>query len=428
MAGGGGGGQQGGQGDNTYNVLWILGLIALVGGVIWFFLQDYLKIAFIAIKTVELSAIYYPLSWIPPDLPWIGPYLSQAMNTLSADLEVARQITPETLNADIAVLLAEESGSFLRWPAALVFAGLAYGVFKTNVFLRLRKKFNMKTLALQEQKNWPQIKIVTKLNLVDENIEAGPWAIGQTPMLFAKRNKILGVEFADNSNAVGPKNLAPEFKAVLDKTRAELLLSMQLGRTWQGIENMAPHRRAVFAVFCARGCRDTKSAYNLVRQLSSSAAEGKLDCSGADDLWKKHSKDRKVQEICHEHAYELTVMISMLMFAREDGVLASSDFLWIKPLDRRFWYVINSTGRQTPLVEVAGIFSHWFSERALKKPLSVPMVGQAIEALEFALGDILYVPDEKERDELNKIRDEALSAKSPGHNDEILDDSSKGLG
>src|SRR5205807_151959 len=132
--------------------------------------------------------------------------------------------------------------------------------------------------------------------------------------------------------------------------------SVQLGRVWHGFEEMAPHRRAIIAIFSARGSRDTKAALAMVNQLADSGAEGKLNCAGADDLWKKHAKNKRVQEICEYHAYEFTVFISMLQFAREDGVVASSDFLWVKPVDRRLWYVINNVGRQTPCVEVGGIF------------------------------------------------------------------------
>lgn len=94
------------------------------------------------------------------------------------------------------------------------------------------------------------------------------------------------------------------------------------------------------------------------------------------------------------------------MFAREDGVLPSCDFLWVKPLDRRLWYVINNVGRQTPAVEVGGIFSHWNTETALKRPLSVPLVIDAVNALEVALSEILYIPSDAERAAILKAKQE----------------------
>ena len=87
-------------------------------------------------------------------------------------------------------------------------------------------------------------------------------------------------------------------------------------------------------------------------------------------------------------------MASMLEEARQDGVQASADFLWLKPLDRRLWYTLNTVGRQTPFIEVAGIFAHWIAEKEAQRRLRVPMVEEATNAVELALKDVVYRPDE----------------------------------
>ncbi len=240
-------------------------------------------------------------------------------------------------------------------------------------------------------------------------------------MQFSKKNKLVKIEFADVSATQFAKVQAAEFKVTLDTARAERAFAAQLGRGWHGVENMAPHRRALLAVFLARANRDGKAALAMVAQLASSAADGQLDCSGADDLWKKYIKTPKMQAMCAMHAYEFTLFISALLAAREDGVVASCDFLWIKPIDRRLWYVINNVGRQTPAVEVGGIFCHWYHEMALKKPLSAPRIDGAVAALSVALSDVIYVPDEKEREALIKERDAALSQPSESHPDETAE-------
>ena len=119
----------------------------------------------------------------------------------------------------------------------------------------------------------------------------------------------------------------------------------------------------------------------------------KFDYSGVDQLCAKHEKTVPVQEILQRHAYVSTVMAAMLEAARSDGVQASADFLWLKPLDRRMWYTLNTVGRQTPFVEVAGIFAHWVAEKGANKKLLVPMVEEATKALELALQEVVYRPD-----------------------------------
>jgi len=87
-------------------------------------------------------------------------------------------------------------------------------------------------------------------------------------------------------------------------------------------------------------------------------------------------------------------MASFLMIAREDGVVASSEFLWLKVVDRRLWDMLNSVGRQTPFAEVGGPFAHWKAEHALKRKALVPMVDEAIRALEIAVREVKLSPKE----------------------------------
>ena len=100
------------------------------------------------------------------------------------------------------------------------------------------------------------------------------------------------------------------------------------------------------------------------------------------------------KKVVEGNAYVLTVMASMIMAARADGVQASADFLWLKPLDRRLWYVLNSMGRQTPYTEAAGVYAHWLAEKEAGRKLIIPMIEMATNALEIALKELIYHPDE----------------------------------
>jgi len=86
-------------------------------------------------------------------------------------------------------------------------------------------------------------------------------------------------------------------------------------------------------------------------------------------------------------------MASMLELARSDGVLATAELLWIRPIDRNLWYMMNSVGRQTPFPEVSGAFSHWLWEKKLQRPLKIPRVDAAVVAFEGAIAEILFEPE-----------------------------------
>lgn len=121
---------------------------------------------------------------------------------------------------------------------------------------------------------------------------------------------------------------------------------------------------------------------------------GKLDFTGVSEAAMKYANDKAVQKVIGKHAYVLTVMASLLELARNDGVFATSDFLWLKPVDRRLWYMLNTVGRQTAVPEVAGVYAHWITEHKIQRPLLVPMIDEAVKGLEIALNEIVYEPEE----------------------------------
>ena len=75
-------------------------------------------------------------------------------------------------------------------------------------------------------------------------------------------------------------------------------------------------------------------------------------------------------------------------------MVPSSEFLWLKTVDRRLWYMLNCIGRQTPYAEVGGPFAHWRAEQAMGRRSLVPMIDEAIRALEIAIKEIKLSPKE----------------------------------
>ena len=405
------GGQEGGD-KNSYYILWMVALIGFVGWIVWYFLSEHIKTVFLFLKVYELVVISFVFDIIA-QIPVIGEYIQSLAETVSGELMLAKRITPDSINLPIADLLAVATGQILRYPVGLYLIFISYVVYKTSVQFRLRRKFDMKTLSQQEQTVWPQISVATKHDILAEDLDNGPWAMAMSPVQFCKKNKLVSIEVAEQVGSGFSKTKSAEFKVVVDRVRTERAFSVQLGRSFHGVDQMPPHRRAFFAVFAARGCRDSKAAHALVKQLAISGADGKLNFDGVDELWKKHIKNKAIVEICERHAYEFTMFISLLLFAREDGVVPSSEFLWVKPLDRRLWYVINNVGRQTPSVEVGGIFCHWYHEMALKRALNSPKVQAAVTAVELALTEVIYIPDDAEKAEIYKRkadRDNAAKA------------------
>lgn len=388
---------QGQDDKNSNNILWVLAGIFIAALVIWGFLQDQLKFVFVYLRYAELQLLYWILEYIP--------FLDTQFAEIRTALGKAQFLIKGSNYLDISLASAKElstiAGSFFRYPFILILCYFSYNIFSHNVKRKYKKKYDMKALAAQEYIEWPQIKAVLGQDLVKQDLNSGPWAMAQTPLQFCKKNKLISIEVILPSG----ENLLsdPKFKMHLNKERAERVFAAQLGRMWRSPEAMPEYVRALFALFVGRGARDSQAAKDLVFKINSSIdpkKPGQLDFTGVDELWKKHYKKREIQNIINAHAYESTVMTALFLYAREDGVFPTADFLWLKPVDRKLWYVLNNVGRQTPHSEAAGVHAHFLAEKALKRALSMPMIEEAVKGLQLALDDVIYVPTAEEKEEL----------------------------
>ncbi len=167
-----------------------------------------------------------------------------------------------------------------------------------------------------------------KEDLIHEDLNKGPWATALTPMEFARKYNLLRKDDVLLDGALPGE----EMTAGIKKADAKRVFTMQLGPYWDGFARCAPHVLALIAVFLARINRDRDAAYQLLDVLDKSYAQGKPDFSLVKPLLKKYQNTEKLQEIVAKHAYLLTVMAALLHASREDGVVPSAEFLWLKPL------------------------------------------------------------------------------------------------
>jgi intracellular multiplication protein IcmP len=327
---------------------------------------------------------------------FVGGYLHFNTDTLSSlrlAMESARD-NPSNVQFTDVMTAGNMVGRILRIPLVIILVICAMLVFVSSTTRVFKRTYNMRDLAKEEKTNWPQITPVIDLDLIKTDIDTGPWAMAMTPVQFCKKFRLLDEVKPQRQEGMHRKDW-DRIDVVLKRGEANKLFALQLGPLWRGTNNLPPHARALFAVFAARINADTAPAAKLLAQLSVSCMAKQLNMEGVDELLKKHENTKLVQQKVQSHAYVTTVMATMLAGAREDGVQASSDFLWLKPLDRRLWYTLNTVGRQTPFVEVAGVFAHWVAEKEAGRKLIVPMVEEATNAVELALKEVVYKRDEK---------------------------------
>jgi intracellular multiplication protein IcmP len=374
--------------DNSTGILWTIAAIFLAIGFAWVTLKQYILYGYFQFKLWEVNAISYVvdklnLHQFDVDLDrirWV--ILSFLQGVKKSDLTFKDLLT-----------VGDQVGTYLNIPFAVLVILFAFLVYKGNAVRVFKRIYSMKELAKLEKVNWPQIEPVVGLNLLKEHIDKGPWAMAMTPIQFSKKHQLLE-EYKRVGEALTIKE-RNRIEVALKRGKANRIFAIQLGPLWHGAAALPPYARGLFVAFAARILSETAVAEKIILKMSSSST-GKLDISNTDALLKKYLSNKKIQTILNGHGYVLTMMASMLEGARDDGVQASADFLWLKPIDRRLWYMLNTVGRQTPFVEVAGPFAHWMAEKEMGRRILVPTIEEATNALELALKEIIYKRDEEE--------------------------------
>lgn len=373
-----GGQQQGQQSDNSMGFLWIIVAVFAGGLLVWYVYHAQIVSMIFSIKLGEI---------------YLVSFFTDALNQTRS---LIKSFDPGSITFSEVAAVSTQVGNYLKIPIALVLAILAVVMFRGSPVTRFKKTYSMDRLHNQEAENWPYIAPVRNLNLLEESVDKGKWAMAMAPMDFAKKYKLLKVEMPPVEEGKLAANVKP--KATVIRHKANTIFLRQMGRPWMGVNKLPAHARALFAAFAAKAEGDSNRCADLLRQIAASGANGskKLDFSGADALLKKHYKSKLVQKVINRHAYEYTVMASMIDIARTDGVIATAEFIWLKPLDRPLWYVLNTVGRQTCPTETAGTFAHWLAEKEMGRALTVPMIDQATNGLEIAIKDMIYIPADDE--------------------------------
>jgi intracellular multiplication protein IcmP len=371
------------SGDNSLDFLWMMAL--LVGAIlaIWYFGKTQITMAVFRARLYEIAAIQYVVTHWWAYLAEYFKFPMPDIKSLAGWVAYIHQNYGAPAEFDTLQKLSTAVGKFICYPVSIILGFLAAYLYFGSVTSKFRIVFDMKKLKLVVQKEWPRIIPVTKLDLISQSIDEGPWAMAMSPMAFCKRYKLLDVEFKEG-----------KYIATLKKGAAHKLLSLQLGPRWYGYEALPMHLKALFAVSAARLNSDKTSGEMLLDQIAISSQGDKLNFSGAETLMRKHGNTKVVQKIVQLHGYVTTALASLLKVSREAGVLSTSEFLWLKKIDRRMWYMLNSVGRHTAIVEISGAFSHWVAENKLGLPLYVPMVDEAVRGLEIAISEVIYKPDE----------------------------------
>jgi intracellular multiplication protein IcmP len=289
--------------------------------------------------------------------------------------------------------VAQNVGSYWRWPLCIGLGYWSWTISRKNPLENLKNVYSSKTLMKSQTSIWPHMRPIEKLDIINEDIEKGLWKAGYTTLEFVEKNDLLN-----------------DGTAEVNKEKATRVFAKQLSDVWAGVDKMPRLHKAFFTIFAAQGNWDgRKEAPKKYQQAKDKARDGinklassffinpkKLDYSWVDSLLAENIDHPEVIKIIDSHAYVHTVMMSMLEYARLNGVLASSEFFWLRSVDRKLWYTLNNVGRNVAWPEVAGIYGHWLGEKISESKQIRPYVLKATQALAEAMKSVKVKPKKAE--------------------------------
>jgi len=236
-------------------------------------------------------------------------------------------------------------------------------------------------------------------------VDSLPWIVSaHSPAVIPSLHypNLLQNDPLEHRSALTPQEYAAArglvINGALDRQRTLAALVDDLGPTLDNVEQLEPHERALFAVFAARVMPvsdDLGEAQTLLDTLNRSCHVGTFNGKRGYprfDLVAKafeaYARHPDVARWIADHPYRRTFLSALHEAAIKSGKLSSSQFRWLKGMDRSLWYALNTTGRKTPFVESLAVFTQarWETySTALGAQLRRPHLEDAVDALEAYL-------------------------------------------
>ncbi len=291
--------------------------------------------------------------------------------------------------------------------------------------------------------NWPG-------GILAEPLDKGPWRAGRQPLQLACEQGLL-LKPADPPVRVQagellaagalPREDSPwlglsQNGLQLDRKRTHAFYAAQLSCRWRGFQALPPYLQKLAGAWALFAVDEKDLAQKLMDEMSLSfrgpepakkarfvrtppffhpaaKAHGCLiDAHMDKDARKAVSKalaEEKVRAAVRRHGiWQDPALLSLYELARTRGVLASAEFIWLRPVNRQLYYLCNNMGRRTAWPETAGAWAHYQAENALAQldsqsgGIEAPHVTEAVNALELALYEDGWISPDKLSEEVRQ--------------------------
>lgn len=314
-------------------------------------------------------------------------------------------------------------GHIFRIPLIIYTILLTWKIFRTTRPLRMKRKFDIFSLARLNIPNSPHIRhaiqgeihkspynegphrqeegcirfaiLLGAVNYVDEDGVEMKVRLGDVHKIDCKKNIFYIEDSFDEDEGLPLIHGRCTFDIPLIKREFRSQIT-NLG-VWKGFGDLPRHAKALSAVFLyliKGGKENNEKAYALLRKYNFSYKKQTknkswdIDDSEVDSIIEKFCTINAVKNITQTHYYNVTLLVALYFKATSlKTKLPPSVFYWLKEVDRGLWYALHQNLSPASWCEAAGVRSIELVEAEIKIPCSFPYIDAAMKGLFSYLDD-----------------------------------------
>lgn len=341
-------------------------------------------------------------------------------------IAIIERANPAILSWDQVSRVWSYASAYLRWISIpisvfIVYRGysLGLGVWNRRMMLRQLIENNVET--------FPSIAPAARIDILSLSQSHGPWRTPEHAIQWAVKHKLLARRLAngkyryitvdgiyDKKWVLFPRKsrtYSPEGVAV-DKRAAALAYIHQLGpRLPADLSALPAYIRGLAAAFILYGHGERERGYKLLAHMSLSyeseqdgderldeVQEFSIDIDDADDVLSNLDNYPQYHRATSKHdQFISTWLVALLDFAKDKGELASSRWIWLRPVNRALYAATNQHGGKMPHFEAAAIWAHMDAEEVMGKSISTPEIRKAVKMLDYELDRENWITLEKRK-------------------------------
>ncbi len=321
-------------------------------------------------------------------------------------LERITSVEPATLSWENMEKVLKYVGTWWRWPYVLLLALLGTVSLFMGRTSGLTRRLNMESLLKHNADSFACLHPIVgkgKYLLSPTSHDSGHWRIALSPVQFAVEHGLLvdeqGTTFTVQNalrNGLAYADLPAYGNALLDEQETATVLAEQLGKPFTGYADLSPWRQALASAFLAYASGDKTTCMDILDTLSASYTEqdDTPQCPITKDgtfqeqiftVWEKHKGLLDNVLMVRHTSFILPWFMALLTLARKKGVLASSQFLWLRPLDRPLWYALNQCGGRAAWAEAFASWAHYSAEEKAGHAVLEASTAHAVQRLKDTL-------------------------------------------